>query len=65
MTGPISRHRFIGSLKEAASWPGAAGTLGGRGHRTGSDPHRQLRAGSRTPSPGSPISWPELLVELR
>ena len=23
MTGPISRHRFIGSLKEAASWPGA------------------------------------------
>ena len=23
MTGPISRNRFLGSLKEAASWPGA------------------------------------------
>ena len=24
MTGPISRNRLIGSLEEAASWPGAA-----------------------------------------
>ena len=23
MTGPISRNRLLGSLKEAASWPGA------------------------------------------
>ena len=23
MTGPISRHRLLGSLKEAAAWPGA------------------------------------------
>ena len=23
MTGPLSRNRLLGSLKEAASWPGA------------------------------------------